>query len=299
MLGRTGDVAQANRLNSYIQGTQSRMREAQVAIATGKRAQVYSAIGAETGVLLQAREGQQRASAFIAGNTATAERLRLMDGALGNIVDIAERMRSLLVQRLDPSLGPSLPLAPEIDSMLQEIAAQLNTQLGDRYLFAGSRTDAPPVALPATVSGPADLDPATIYRGDSLRLSARVAVNVEIDYGILATDTFEILNVLAAAKEAHVADDVAGLRAAGDALASALSGLADLRGELGARSTRIEAITETHRANAAYLQETVSRIEDTDLPAAIAQMAKDQTAIEAAYVTISRLNALSLADYLR
>jgi len=299
MLSRTGDVAQANRLTSHIQGTQGRMREAQVAIATGKRAQVYSEIGAETGVLLQAKEGQQRADAFIAGNTRTGERLRLMDGALGNIVDIADRMRTLLVQRLDPSLGPSLPLGPEIDSMLQEVAAQLNTQLGDRYLFAGSRTDTAPVALPAVVDGPADLDPATVYQGDSLRLSARVATSVEIDYGILATDAFDIMNVLAAAKEAHVADDVAGLRAATDDLATALSGLADLRGELGARSARIEAITETHRANATYLQETVSRIEDTDLPAAIAQMSKDQTAIEAAYITISRLNSLSLADYLR
>lgn len=299
MLGRTGDVAQANRLTSYLQGTQSRMRDAQVSIATGKRAQVYSEIGAETGVLLQAREGVQRSNAFVSGNTATSERMRLMDGALSNVVDIAERMRTLLVQRLDPSIGPSLPLGPEIDSMLQEIAAQLNTQLGDRYLFAGSRTDTAPVTLPAVVNGPADLDPATIYQGDNLRLGARVAVNVEVDYGILATDAFEIMNVLAAAKEAHVANDTAGLRTASDDLATAFANLADLRGELGARSSRIEAITETHRANVAYLEETVSRIEDTDLPSAIAQMAKDQTTIEAAYLTISRLNSLSLADYLR
>jgi len=299
MLGRTGDVAHSNRLNGYIQGTQGRMREAQVAIATGKRAQTYSEIGSETGILLQAREGQKRAEAFAASNTTTVERLRTIDGALGNIVDLADRMRTLLIQRTDPSIGSSLPLDTEIDTMLQEIASQLNVRLGDRYLFAGSRTDTPPVELPASVTGPADLDPDLIYQGDDIRLSARAAEHVEVSYGVLATDVFEVMNVLAAAKEAHTADDEAGLMAASDALGEAFSGLVDLRGELGARTARIEAISENHRANAAYLAETVSRIEDTDLPSAIARMAKDQMAIEAAFLTISRLNSLTLADYLR
>ena len=299
MLGRTGDVAHTNRLNGFIQGTQSRMRVAQVEVANGKRAQVYSELGSDTGILLQAREGQRRADAFVFSNTASTERLRMMDGALGNVVDIAERMRTLLVQRLDPSIGQSLPLGPEIDTMLEQIAAQLNTKLGDRYLFAGSRTDTPPVELPASVAGPADLDPATIYKGDQVRLSARAAENVEVTYGVLASDVFDVMTVLAAAKEAHAANDTQGLKAAMDALTDSFSGLADLRGELGSRTARVEAITETHRANAAYLGETVSRIEDADLPTAIAQIAKDQTAIEAAYITISRLNALSLADYLR
>ena len=299
MLGRTGDAAHSNRLNGYVQGTQGRMREAQVAIATGKRAQTYSEIGSETGILLQAREGMQRADAFTASNTTTVERLQTMDGALGNVVDLADRMRTLLIQRTDPSIGSSLPLDIEADSMLQQIASQLNVRLGDRYLFAGSRTDTPPVDLPAVITGPADLDPDVIYQGDDVRLTARAAENVEVPYGVLAKDVFEIMNVLAAAKEAHIADDDAGLVAASDALDQAFSGLVDLRGELGAHTARVEAITENHRANAAYLEETVSRIEDTDLPSAIAQMAKDQTAIEAAFLTISRMNSLSLADYLR
>jgi flagellar hook-associated protein 3 FlgL len=299
MLGRTGDVAHSNRLNGFIQGTQNRMREAQIEIATGKRAQVYSQIGSETGILLQAREGVRRADAFVFSNTATADRLRMMDNALGNVVDIAERMRTLLVQRLDPSVGPSLPLGPEIDTMLEQIAAQLNTKLGDRYLFAGSRTDTAPVALPASVNGPADLDAATIYQGDEVRLAARAAERVEVTYGVLASDVFGVMEVLAAAKEAHLANDVDGLQAAMDALTGSFAELADLRGELGSRTARIEAITDTHRANVAYLGETISRIEDADLPSAIASMARDQAAIEAAYITISRLNALSLADYLR
>lgn len=297
MIGRTGDVAQSNRLNSHLQGTQNRMRETQIAIATGKRAQRYSEIAGDTGLLLHARDSQRRAAAFVSTNTTTTDRIATMDTALGNVLDIAERARTLLIQRLDPSLGGDVPLDSEIDSMLQEVAAQLNKRLGDRYLFAGSRTDTAPVELPATINGPADL--ADTYRGDDVRLAVRAAEGVEVPYGIPATDAFDLMNVLALVKEAHLAGDTASLQASVDALGASVSSLTGLRGDLGARATRIETITETHRATAAYLAETVSRIEDTDLSSAMTSLAKDQAAIEAAYLTISRISSLSLADYLR
>lgn len=297
MIARTGDVAQNNRLNSHLHATQNRMRETQVAIATGKRAQRYSEIASETGLLLHARNSQRHAAAFVATNTTTTDRINTMDAALSNVLDIAERARTLLIQRLDPSLGGDVPLESEVDSMLQEVAAQLNKRLGDRYLFAGSRTDTAPVELPDTINGLADL--ADIYRGDDVRLAVRAAEGVEISYGIPASDAFDLLNVLAAMKEAHIAGDTAGLQASVDALGSAVSSLTGLRGDLGARATRLETITETHQATAAYLAETVSRIEDTDLSSAMTSLAKDQAAIEAAYLTISRISSLSLADYLR
>lgn len=297
MVSRTGDVAQSNRLNGYIQGTQNRMRDAQLDIATGKRAQRYSEIAGETGILLHAREGQQRAEAFAQSNLVTTDRIQTMDNAMSNITDIAERARALLMQRLDPSIGSSVPFDSEVNSMLQEVAAQLNVKLGDRYLFAGSSTDTAPVEMPAVVTGPADLT--GIYKGDEVRASARAAEGVELSYGVLATDMFDLLNVLATAREAHTTDDTATLQNAVEALGGAVSTLADLRGELGAKATRLEAITESHHANAAYLAETISRIEDTDLPGAMAALAQDQAAIEAAYLTISRLSNLSLADYLR
>ena len=175
---------------------------------------VVAAIAGETGLLLHARNSQRHAAAFVTTNTTTTDRINTMDTALGNVLDIAERARTLLIQRLDPSLGGDVPLDSEIDSMLQEVAAQLNKRLGDRYLFAGSRTDTAPVELPDTINGPADL--ADIYRGDDVRLTVRAAEGVEISYGIPASDAFDLMNVLAAIKEAHLAGDTAGLQASVD-----------------------------------------------------------------------------------
>jgi len=62
---------------------------------------------------------------------------------------------------------------------------------------------------------------------------------------------------------------------------------------------RVEAVTGSQRASLDYLDDIVSRIEDADLADAFSRMAQDQVGLEAAYLTVSRLNSLSLAEFLR
>ena len=40
--------------------------------------------------------------------------------------------------------------------MLSEVASQLNLRLGNRYLFAGSKLDTPPVQLPVAEQVPSE-----------------------------------------------------------------------------------------------------------------------------------------------
>ena len=54
-----------------------------------------------------------------------------------------------------------------------------------------------------------------------------------------------------------------------------------------------------HDASAAYLDDVVSRIEDTDVPTAMTQLAQDQALLQASFTITGRLAGLSLADYLR
>jgi flagellin-like hook-associated protein FlgL len=68
---------------------------------------------------------------------------------------------------------------------------------------------------------------------------------------------------------------------------------------VGATSTRLQGIAESQSSTVLYLDDIVTRIEDADVPQTLAQLAQDQAAIEAAYLTTSRLGQLSLADYLR
>jgi flagellar hook-associated protein 3 FlgL len=299
MVTRVGDAAQSARIATSLQQTQGRIRDAQTAIASGKAIDRFSDIPGTAGLLLRAKSDRAETTAFIGQNERLLDRMHTVDGTIGAVGDLAERMRALLVNRLDAATGSAVPLDSEIDSALEEVASRLNLRIDGRYVFGGSRTDTAPVVLP---SPPATTTDASLYyRGDLVAVTARVASDVELDHGVTAADDgFALLvSALGQARAAHLAQDRAGLESALTDLSAAMDGIAELRGAMGAKAARLEAITESQRSTMLYLDETVSRIEATDIPTALSRLAEDQASLEAAFVTVSRLSQLSLADYLR
>ena len=193
-----------------------------------------------------------------------------------------------------------MPLDTEIDAMLPEIEAALNTRLDRQYLFAGSRTDARPVSLPATPITTAD--PTLYFRGDDAP-----AVDSR-RHGSSSSATAsrptiprsrELIAALGQARAAHLADDRAGLQGAMAALGGAHGWAERPARRAGGTAARLESITEGHRSAILYLDEIVSGIEDADLADVLTRIASDQASVEAAYTVTGRLASLSLADYLR
>ena len=299
MTARISDLAQNQRLQASLLATQGRLRAGQMAAASGKAATRYDQIADTAGALMRAKDARELKAVFIDQTERLTGRLQVADAALAGIVDIADRARTMLVQRLDGNLGDAVPLDAEVDTMLREIEAALNTRLDRQYLFAGSRTDAPPVRLPASPITTAD--PTLYYQGDSLELSVRADTGLEIGYGVTADEPAlaELIAALGQARAAHLADDDVGLGGAMTALGGALDRLSDLRASLGARTARLEAVAEGHRLTILYLDEIVAGIEDADLTTVLTRIASDQAAVEATYTVTGRLASLSLADYLR
>ncbi|HMR31631.1 MAG TPA: flagellin [Geminicoccaceae bacterium] len=299
MVGRVGDAAQSYRTGTTLLQIQGRLRDLQTSIATGKAAGSYADMPSSTAVLLRSQSHRTQLGTFISQNEHLLDRLQAVDGALGAIGAIAERMRSLVVNRLDAATGASVPLDTEVDSALEEIEARLNLQIEGRYVFAGSRTDTAPVDLPSPPI--TSTDSSLYYQGDAVPTRSRVGPDVELDHSLTAAEGpfAQLISALGQAREAHLAGDNTGLESALTDLAAAIGGIADLRGDNGAKATRLESITETHRSTALYLDDTIDRLESTDLPAAMARLAEEQANLEAAYMTVSSLTKLSLVDFLR
>ena len=299
MLTRIGDAGQQGRIAAQLQATQARLRAAQTEIATGKRASDFVELGADSGLLLRTHDQRRVTEVWRAQGQKAGDELRAMDGAMANVAAVAERLRGMLVQRLDATTGAAVPLATETANMLEQVEAELNLRLDGRYLFGGSATDRPAVALPTAV--PTVPDPTLYYQGDAVRLSVRTDAASEIVYGATAAHPAfaALVAALGQAQVAHLAADRAGLAQALDTAEAAVASMAELRGEMGATAARLEEIGEGQSAAIGYLEEIASGIEDTDLPTAMTRLAQDQAALEAAFLATSRIARLSLADYLR
>ena len=299
MAARIGDLAHSRRLTTDLGAIQARLREAEAAASSGKAATRYDQIADRAGELLRVEDARAVKATLADQNDRLLQRLQLVDGALGSVVDIAARARTALIQRVDGGLGADVPLDTMIDGMAAELESALNLRLDGQYLFAGSRSDAAPVAIPSPP--PTTADPALYYAGDSVRLTARADLGLSLSYGVTA-DAAPVAGLIAAlgqARAAHLADDRAGLETAMAGLEQALDGLTGLRAGVGATAARLESVTEGQRSAILYLDEIVASIEDVDLAEVLTRIAADRTALEAGYAVTGKLASLSLADYLR
>ena len=300
MLTRIGDLAQSTLTSQLLVEAQTRSRETQVQISTGKVARQFSGIGGDTNRLLSAKDALQRIEAFQRGNQQVDGRLEVMESSTAALVDLAAELRTLLIQRLDSGAGVAGSMSASADQMLQQVVADLNIEIDGRHLFAGSRTDAAPVALDPAFSafGAADDN---YYQGDDVELSVRADVGHDLRYGITADrEGFrELIGALRAASEGDGSDDHALLESALDLVNAALPKIIEYRSEIGASRAALERANLGHADAALYLAGQISGIEDVDLSEAITRLARDQMVIESAMATIARLNQLSLADFLR
>lgn len=299
MVTRIGDAAQFARMMTAMGELQKRIQEAQTSVATGRAAQRFADIPGEAALGLSVGHDLRLLATRLEENGHALQRMQVADSAMAALSDLAERARGLLVQRLNDATGGSLPLDVEIDGMLAEIESRLNLHFGGRYLFAGSRTDTQPVAIPDPP--PTLADASTYYSGDELRPEIRADEDTTIVYLPTASeDAFAgLIGALGAARDAHLNDDRAGLEVALHDLAQAIQDLADLRGEYGAKAARLEHLIETQQGLRTYFEEIFGEIHNADLPAVIARLAEDQASLEASYMTIARVTEMSLVDYLR
>ena len=299
MTQRVGDFSHQSHLTDLMSATRSRVRAMETSVASGKSISRFSEIPSETGQLLRTRAQAAGTSNFIRQNERLGDQLQATDGALGDIVAVAERLRSLLVQRLNDPTGGDVPLDTEAQSMAEEVAARLNVSSGGRFLFAGTATDRKPVVLPSAPT--TNADPAIYYRGDAINRSANIEEEIQIDLIARADDPAfaDLLSALGSASVGHLTDDRPTLEAALTKAERALSGVVALRSRVAATTARVADVAESQRTASLYLDETRSRIEDTDIAKTMTQLAQDKTAIEASYLIVSQISNLSLTDYLR
>ncbi len=300
MITRTGDFAQNNRITQLFLDAQTRLRDVQAQLSSGKVTDQFRDLAPDVNRLLDAKNLLQKARQYQTNNRLVDGRLQVMESATGSLFELGTRLRTLLIQRLND--GTSVPGTMTADAtlMLDQVVAELNAELDGQFLFAGSKTDTAPVQLDPAFTNFGSPDD-TYYQGDDVELAVLADDDLLLTYGMTADrEGFqELIGALRTVIEADVIDDRPLLESALDLVDSALPKLADYRSELGARQARLADINIRHGDMEVYLQRQISDVEDVDIAAAVTRLSQDQVLIESAMATIGRLSRLSLADYLR
>jgi flagellar hook-associated protein 3 FlgL len=304
---RVANFAQYQLTMSHTMRTQSTLAERQIEIASGKRAQQYSSIAADSNQLVNIERSVARTTQFNRNIDQALTRLGVMESSVGIMVQRGTEVLAILSSAMSGENINDVPLQEFAATFLAEAESLMNTQHEDRYLFAGSKTDSPAIDLTDVNYTPqaglpgvftADFD---YYQGDTLQLSVRTDETFETSYGITADEpAFEqMLRALAYMDYAGANLDNTVLEEAYTLMKAAVDGLSDIRGRIGASSKVLEAAGSGHDDYLTYSTNLVSTLEDVDVAESTTRLAQDEVQLKASYLALSRLSEMSLLQYLR
>ena len=222
--------------------------------------------------------------------------VEMTEAALGKVNDVLQRARELAVYGASGTLEDTSrrALAEEVGQLLDNAVELANTSLAGRYIFGGTRTDAPPFGYGA--------GGAIEYGGDENRLFWEIAQGVVMEMSVdgktafLDSGVFSALQVLRDDLLAGRAVEVGG----GDlaALDKTIDNILNLRAALGARANRLQALQSQMEGEQVNYQALKSKLNDVDLAAAVTEYKMNENAYQAALSVGARIILPSLVEYL-
>lgn len=297
--------------SAMLQGlldSQSRLYATQQQINTGKKTTEFRGMARETQTLLGAKSLLTRTQGYIATAREIGQRLDSTELQLETVHKAAEDLKLALTEAVGQ--GKVIAFDETLEQAASIIMNALNTNIGGVYLFAGSRTDVKPVSGSGLADLMAAASVADLFNNDQMRLSAKLNDNVELTYGVVASEVAQdlltsIRNIadfhagaagplegnLDPAQRAFLTSEIPNLTAALDKVQTLIA-------ENGLRQNRVEAVTEELDKSATFLEIFVSDIEDVNVAEAITRLNMDQMSLQASFSVISTLSRLSLVNFL-
>lgn len=272
---------------------------AQRVVSTGKQLQSPSDDPAGTAQTMSFRKKLSDIEQF--GRTMDQAKgfMATSDSALASVSNLARQARTLGVQGASDNISAEArqAIAGQVQNIIQQIGNIGNTTFGTRYVFAGQRTQSPPL-LPdgngySYVGGTAATGDSDIIldigQGESLK------VNVTGDQALTP-----LVNALAALRD-HISlgDSQRVSREDLAALDTQIGNLLSSRADLGAKIQRVDVTLSRNELSKVNFTEFISKIEDADIPKAVVELQVAETAYQAALQATSRTFTNSLMDFMR
>ncbi|WP_347987083.1 flagellar hook-associated protein FlgL [Methylomonas sp. AM2-LC] len=303
-----------------MQNLQSSLSQSQSKLASGQKYLSPSENPAASVSLINFTQNIQITQQYQTNINAAKDKLQLADSTLNSAVNVLQSIQSLAMQSLN---GINTPLnqqeiATQVDQLNQQLMNLANTQdaSGD-YIFSGTNTTTLPYTSTPNPNAPSadaqSTDPLGFtYNGNSSQASITIgpenrqvangnpgdAVFGTLSSGPLTTGS--ISNVFQAVSQlANNLNNNTSTSASLTDITNALTRMETVQASVGAR---LQATNSQQNINAQTIldnQTTASSIGDLDYASAISQLDLQQTALQAAEQSFTKVQGLSLFQYIQ
>lgn len=221
--------------------------------------------------------------------------LSTLDAAMTSATGQLLRARDLALQGANEGVaGPAVreALAAEVDQIRNGLISTANSDYLGRPVFGG--VTAGPVAYDDT--GTYVGTPGAVNRTIGEGASVRVDVDGTTAFGPTGSSVFDHLADLATALRAN---DQATISASIDALDADRVRVTTTQTDVGSRQNRIETAIQASADGVLRLKNSLSQVENADLPKTLVDLRMQEVAYQAALGATARVMQPSLLDFLR
>ena len=287
-----------DRSRDQLLSLSSRVDTLQTQISTGKK--INSASDDAAGYQQVAALNRQKANntADNANLTIAKNLLDQTDSTLGSITAQIQRAQELGVQANSGTLSDNdrAAIAESINGIIDDVLALANSKDARGQSLFGGTANAAAFTKNAdgTISYTGGGAAAPIPIGDGRSVAATESGDAVFTGANGGQDVFAALNSLVSAVKSGNATDMS---AATDLIGKSLDGLAAVRGSVGARAYRVDLDIQQITDQGVSIESQRSSIEDLDVTAAITELQKQMTILQASQASFSKLSQLSVFDH--
>ncbi len=302
MVDRVATFSFNDRLQNDVLRTQSLYAKTNLQISSGYISDDYLGIAPDTQIIVDVKSSLQRYDIQNQNASRVKSRAQSMYAALGSLNSFANQFLNKIAQ----SISGSYPNATDTQSAALSVRANvigaLNTRVAGRYLFSGSLIDTLPVDInnPAytAVQTPPSVPDTGYYQGDQVVLTADIADNNSLRYGVTADQSgFEkflrALNLVV-----NNPSDINALTEAQVLMQQSVDEMASIQADVAQKISAIDTQMLQNENDANYLDELLSGLTETDVASASVRLNDYKTQLEASYSIVAMLRNMSLHDFL-
>jgi flagellar hook-associated protein 3 FlgL len=271
-------------------------QEAQQQASSGVRVSHPSDDPAASGLIVAFNMSTDRFQAISDAATQASSELGVVDSSLGDISNVLSRARELAVQFSNAGYPQSQSAggAQEVDGILGQVVADLNTRFGNRYVFGGNVDNAPPFDAAGNYTGDDGVRKVEIAPGVLEASSVRADVAIKgVGGGV------DVLQTLAALRDALNANDTDAIRATLDDLDSSISQVSQARSQAGVSMNAFDTATSAAKLASNNYKTNAGKQADVDVIESAIKLQSTQTALQASLSSTAQSFQLSLVNFLK
>lgn len=306
MTDRVATFTQTNQLIFNNMRLQTQYAENQLQVSSGFKSQNYQGIARDTSRLLNLEGDMKRIQQQTENTQIALDRVNLMWGGSTNLLEQSQSFVADLQATVSSFGLQGADLVNTATTRLNALAGTLNTQIADRFLFAGSNTQVAPVDLTDptwggqlfTAPGPSVVD-TNYYQGNDYIQNVESVDGYTVNYGVTADDP--AYEKLIRGYDLIITNptDQDTLEEAFRIMTEALDDIAVLNAQMAQDAQVLTQQLDDNQEELNLLDNQIVNIREADVAEASVNLKQLETQLEASYTITAAMLNLKLSDYIR